>query len=197
MIMYCRFSIWLDSKLRLQNDPILILEYFLWRGGHEYAISNHYDRHCVWEEVQQNKRLNKYNHTVIDEQFAFYKADGLTRFNASDPKRLLSSSMFLNPKLTNFTFCLYQSFGQFRSPHCMYIQHVFSVETFADVPEGSFIIREHSPMSNLFSCLWFNEVDRFTSRDQLSFAYTYMKLVRSNPGKQFHLNMFKVSFYHC
>ncbi|KAK1309678.1 hypothetical protein QJS10_CPA08g01191 [Acorus calamus] len=88
-----RYSIWLDSKLRLQKDPLLILEYFLWCGGYEYAISNHYDRHCVWEEVAQNKRLNKYNHTVIDEQFAFYKADGLTRFNASDPQRLLPSRL--------------------------------------------------------------------------------------------------------
>lgn len=40
----------------------------------------------------------------------------------------------------------------------------------ADVPEGCVIIREHIPITNLFSCLWFNEVDRFTSRDQLSFA---------------------------
>ncbi|POO00186.1 hypothetical protein TorRG33x02_039640 [Trema orientale] len=146
-----RYSIWLDSKLRLQLDPMLILEYFLWRKDHEYAISNHYDRHCVWEEVLQNKRLNKYNHTIIDQQFEFYQADGLTRFNAADPEKLLPSN----------------------------------------VPEGSFIIRAHTPMSNLFSCLWFNEVDRFTPRDQLSFAYTYQKLRRMNPGKPFHLNMFK------
>ncbi|MCO5594914.1 hypothetical protein L7F22_048949 [Adiantum nelumboides] len=146
-----RYSIWLDSKLRLQNDPVLILEYFLWRGGFEYAISNHYDRHCVWEEVLQNKKLNKYNHTAIDEQFAFYQADGLTRFNATDPRKLLPSN----------------------------------------VPEGSFIIRAHTPMSNLFSCLWFNEVDRFTSRDQLSFAYTYMKFARTNTKKRFYFNMFK------
>ena len=32
------------------------------------------------------------------------------------------------------------------------------------------IVREHIPITNLFSCLWFNEVDRFTSRDQLSFS---------------------------
>lgn len=64
--------------------------------------------------------------------------------------------------------------------------------TSADVPEGSFIIRAHTPMSNLFSCLWFNEVERFTPRDQLSFAYTYQKLRRMNPGKPFRLNMFKV-----
>ncbi|XP_047937663.1 uncharacterized protein LOC125185206 [Salvia hispanica] len=146
-----RYSIWLDSKLRLQLDPMLILEYFLWRKGHEYAISNHYDRHCLWEEVAQNKRLNKYNHSIIDEQFAFYQADGMRRFNASDPGKLLPSN----------------------------------------VPEGSFIVRAHTPMSNLFSCLWFNEVERFTPRDQLSFAYTYHKLRRSNPEKSFHLHMFK------
>lgn len=146
-----RYSIWLDSKLRLQLDPLLILEYFLWRKGHEYAISNHYDRHCVWEEVAQNKKLNKYNHSIIDEQFEAYKADGLKKFDISDPNRLLPSN----------------------------------------VPEGSFIIRAHTPMSNLFSCLWFNEVDHFTPRDQLSFAYTYYKLRRLNPEKPFYLHMFK------
>ncbi|KAK3426093.1 hypothetical protein EUGRSUZ_F02622 [Eucalyptus grandis] len=146
-----RYSIWLDSKLRLQLDPLLILEYFLWRKGYEYSISNHYDRHCVWEEVAQNKRLNKYNHSIIDQQFTFYQSDGLKRFNPLDPMKLLSSN----------------------------------------VPEGSFIVRAHTPMSNLFSCLWFNEIDRFTPRDQLSFAYTYQKLRRMNPEKPFHLNMFK------
>ncbi|KAJ9167142.1 hypothetical protein P3X46_021813 [Hevea brasiliensis] len=146
-----RYSIWLDSKLRLQLDPLLVLEYFLWRKGHEFAISNHYDRHCLWEEVAQNKRLNKYNHTVIDQQFTFYQADGLKRFNASDPNKLLPSN----------------------------------------VPEGSLIVRAHTPLSNLFSCLWFNEVDRFTPRDQLSFAYTYQKLRSMNLGKPFYLNMFK------
>ncbi|XP_068659066.1 uncharacterized protein [Aristolochia californica] len=146
-----RYSIWLDSKLRLQKDPLLILEYFLWRKNYEYAISNHYDRHCLWEEVAQNKKLNKFNHTIIDQQFEFYQADGLKRFNVSDPNKLLPSY----------------------------------------VPEGSFIVRAHTPMSNLFSCLWFNEVDRFTPRDQLSFAYIYLKLRRMNPEKPFYLSMFQ------
>ncbi|XP_066328511.1 probable hexosyltransferase MUCI70 [Miscanthus floridulus] len=145
------YSIWLDSKLRLHADPMLIIEYFLWRKKVEYAISMHYDRSCVWEEVLQNKRLNKYNHTAIDEQFHFYQSDGLVKFNNSGQLPVLPSY----------------------------------------VPEGSFIVRAHTPMSNLFSCLWFNEVNRFTSRDQLSFTYTYLKLRRTNPGKPFHLNMFK------
>ncbi|XP_028548664.1 uncharacterized protein LOC110111922 isoform X2 [Dendrobium catenatum] len=68
---------------------------------------------------------------------------------------------------------------------------VLLFQVVCDVPEGSFIVRAHTPMSNLFSCLWFNEVDRFTSRDQLSFAYTFLKLRRMNPGKPFSLNMFK------
>ncbi|CAN7019232.1 unnamed protein product [Brassica oleracea var. botrytis] len=40
----------------------------------------------------------------------------------------------------------------------------------SDVPEGCVILREHVPLSNLFTCLWFSEVDRFTSRDQISFS---------------------------
>ncbi|KAK9049034.1 hypothetical protein SSX86_031998 [Deinandra increscens subsp. villosa] len=40
----------------------------------------------------------------------------------------------------------------------------------SDVPEGCVIIREHIPITNLFTCLWFNEVDRFTSRDQRNFV---------------------------
>lgn len=145
-----RYSIWLDSKMRLNSDPMLIIEYFLWRRKAEYAISNHYDRHSVWEEVLQNKRLNKYNHTAIDEQFNFYESDGLPKFEPSNHNPLPSY-----------------------------------------VPEGSFIVRAHTPMSNLFSCLWFNEVDRFTSRDQLSFAYTYLKLRRMNPDRPLQLYMFK------
>ncbi|KAI3733623.1 hypothetical protein L6452_13070 [Arctium lappa] len=146
-----RYSIWLDSKMRLHTDPMLLIDYFLWRRKSEYAISNHYTRHCVWDEVQQNKRLNKYNHTAIDEQFLFYQSDGLHKFDPSNPNNPIPSY----------------------------------------VPEGSFIVRAHTPMSNLFSCLWFNEVDRFTSRDQLSFGYTFLKLMRTNPDKPLVLHMFK------
>ena len=41
-IFLSRYSIWLDSKLRLHADPMLIIEYFLWRKKAEYAISMHY-----------------------------------------------------------------------------------------------------------------------------------------------------------
>ncbi|TVU20487.1 hypothetical protein EJB05_36696 [Eragrostis curvula] len=51
----------------------------------------------------------------------------------------------------------------------------------SDVPEGCVIIREHIPISNLFTCLWFNEVDRFTSRDQISFS-TVRDKIRAKVG---------------
>ncbi|GMH16688.1 hypothetical protein Nepgr_018529 [Nepenthes gracilis] len=42
--------------------------------------------------------------------------------------------------------------------------------------EASIIVRKHAPLTNLFMCLWFNEVVRFTSRDQLSFPYVLWRL---------------------
>lgn len=52
--------------------------------------------------------------------------------------------------------------------------------------EASVIVRENTPLTNLLMCLWFNEVVRFTSRDQLSFPYVLRRLnVKS-------INMFPV-----
>jgi hypothetical protein len=51
----------------------------------------------------------------------------------------------------------------------------------SDVPEGCVIIREHVPISNLLTCLWFNEVDRFTARDQISFS-TVRDKIRAKVG---------------
>uniref|UniRef100_A0A7C9EP90 DNA-directed RNA polymerase n=1 Tax=Opuntia streptacantha TaxID=393608 RepID=A0A7C9EP90_OPUST len=53
--------------------------------------------------------------------------------------------------------------------------------------EASIIVREHTPLTNMFMCLWFNEVVRFTSRDQLSFPYVLWRLKILND-----INMFPV-----
>jgi len=52
----------------------------------------------------------------------------------------------------------------------------------ADVPEGCVIIRELVPLTNLLACLWFNEVERFTSRDQISFGFCRDKVRAGVPG---------------
>ncbi|CAL5324474.1 unnamed protein product [Camellia sinensis] len=53
------------------------------------------------------------------------------------------------------------------SSHCRRFDVFEEVE---DVLEGCVIIKKHIPITNLFTCLWFNEVNRFTSEDQLSFS---------------------------
>ncbi|XP_010535101.1 PREDICTED: uncharacterized protein LOC104810473 [Tarenaya hassleriana] len=58
----------------------------------------------------------------------------------------------------------------------------------SDVPEGCTIIKEHIPITNLFTCVWFNEVDRFTSRDQLSFAIARDKI--RERVEDWRINMF-------
>ncbi|KAF5938977.1 hypothetical protein HYC85_023236 [Camellia sinensis] len=139
-----------ELRTTAATDPMLIIEFFLWRTRSEYAISNHYTRHCVWEEVHQNKHLINTTTQPLMNSSTF-------------------TSLMVSPSLTLQTYT-----------------------PLPNVPEGSFIVRAYSPMSNLFSCLWFNEVNRFTSCDQLSFAYTFLKLKRLNPGRPFFLNMFKV-----
>ncbi|CAO2171459.1 unnamed protein product [Urochloa humidicola] len=52
--------------------------------------------------------------------------------------------------------------------------------------EASVIVRELTPPPNHFMCAWFNEVVRFTSRDQLSFPYVLWRL--NMPG----MSMFPV-----
>jgi hypothetical protein len=66
LFFYFSYSM-VDRKLRLSSNPMRIIEYFLWRKKAECAILMHYRRSCVWDEVLQNKRLNKYNHSAIDE----------------------------------------------------------------------------------------------------------------------------------
>lgn len=46
----------------------------------------------------------------------------------------------------------------------------------AALNEASVIVRKHTPLTNLLMCIWFNEVVRFTSRDQLSFPYVLWRL---------------------
>ena len=59
---------------------------------------------------------------------------------------------------------------------------------FADVPDSSVILRAHTPLSNLLSCVWYNEVVRFTHRDQLGFGFVRDRILRTVPG--WRINMF-------
>ena len=118
------YFIWLDSKLHFNADSMLIIKYFLWRKKAEYAISAHYDHTCVWEEVLQNKCLNKYNHTAIDRKFYFYQSEGLWSLMP------LAKILFYRV-VSSIYLCL------INSPMSKWIDQVYN--NCADVPEGSFM----------------------------------------------------------
>ncbi|XWS67708.1 hypothetical protein CRYUN_Cryun04dG0029000 [Craigia yunnanensis] len=128
-----QYSIWIDGKMELIVDPLLILERYLWRDKHTYAIAQHKHHRSIYEEADANKRRKRYARPLIDLHMKIFYYDGM------EPWSLKKN-------------------------------------TISDVPEGAVIIREHTALNNLFNCLWFNEVNLFTPRDQLSFGYVVYRL---------------------
>ncbi|KAL1563474.1 putative hexosyltransferase MUCI70 [Salvia divinorum] len=127
------YSIWIDGKMELIVDPLLLLERYLWRGKHTFAIAQHKHHRSIYEEADSNKRRKRYARPLIDLHMKIYRYEGMEPWN---PQK----------------------------------------STWSDVPEGAIIVREHTALSNLASCLWFNEVHQFTPRDQLSFGYVVYRL---------------------
>lgn len=144
------------------------------RPNATFAISKHYRRFDVFEEAEANKAAGKYDNSSIDDQINFYKQEGLTPY--SEAKLPITSGTVMLYALLFSFFPLF------------YVKNIVSYDyTIADVPEGCVIIREHTLLTNLFGCLWFNEVDRFTSRDQLSFSTVRDKIFEAVP---WDINMF-------
>ncbi|XP_050231644.1 probable hexosyltransferase MUCI70 [Mercurialis annua] len=128
-----QYSIWIDGKMELIVDPLLILERYLWRGKNTFSIAQHKHHRSIYEEADSNKRRKRYARPLIDLQMKIYFYEGMEPWSSKK-------------------------------------------STISDVPEGAIIVREHTPLTNLFSCLWFNEVHLFTPRDQLSFGYVVFRL---------------------
>uniref|UniRef100_A0A7N0U5Q5 TOD1/MUCI70 glycosyltransferase-like domain-containing protein n=1 Tax=Kalanchoe fedtschenkoi TaxID=63787 RepID=A0A7N0U5Q5_KALFE len=143
-----QYSIWIDGKMELIADPLLMLERYLWRGKHTFAIAQHKYHHSIYEEADAIKRRKRYARPLIDLHMKIYRYEGMQLWSI----------------LKN---------------------------TASDVPEGAIIIREHTALNNLFSCLWFNEVNLFTPRDQLSFGYVVYRL-----GGAFKFHMFPNCEYY-
>uniref|UniRef100_A0A9I9EG64 TOD1/MUCI70 glycosyltransferase-like domain-containing protein n=1 Tax=Cucumis melo TaxID=3656 RepID=A0A9I9EG64_CUCME len=50
-----QYSIWMDGKMELIVDPLLILERYLWRGKHAFAIAQHKHHRSIYDEADANK----------------------------------------------------------------------------------------------------------------------------------------------
>ncbi|CAK9147102.1 unnamed protein product [Ilex paraguariensis] len=73
-----QYSIWIDGKMELIVDPLLILERnywscgYLWLGKHTFAIAQHKHHRSIYEEVDANKRRKRYARSLIDLHMKIY-----------------------------------------------------------------------------------------------------------------------------
>ena len=137
---------------------------YLWRGKHTFAIAQHKHHRNIYEEADACKRRKRYARPLVDLQMKIYRYEGLEPWSIK--KSTVSGNLHKqNNVLINVSLLIIIILRPFSC---------FALHT--DVPEGAVIIREHTAMNNLFSCLWFNEVHLLTPRDQLSFGYVVDRL---------------------
>ncbi|MBA0688124.1 hypothetical protein Goari_005929, partial [Gossypium aridum] len=72
-----QYSIWIDGKMELIVDPLLILERYLWRDKHNYAIAQHKHHRSIYEEADANKRRKRYARPLIDLHMKIYYSEGM------------------------------------------------------------------------------------------------------------------------
>ncbi|XP_030553778.1 probable hexosyltransferase MUCI70 [Rhodamnia argentea] len=144
-----KFSVWIDAKLQMAVDPVLLVHSLLVREGADMAVSRHpYFKHTM-EEAMATARWKKWRDVdSLQKQMETYCENGL------------------------------QPWSHNKLPYT------------SDVPDSALILRRHTPASNLFSCLLFNELDAFNPRDQLAFAY-----VRDLMSPKPNLHMFDVEVF--
>ncbi|CAI9098611.1 OLC1v1035291C2 [Oldenlandia corymbosa var. corymbosa] len=95
-----QYSIWIDGKMELVVDPLLILERYLWREKHMFAIAQHKHHRSIYEEADSNKRRKRYARPLIDLHIKIYRYEGLEPWN---PKKNSKSGITLrSPGLSSF-----------------------------------------------------------------------------------------------
>ncbi|XP_027345876.1 uncharacterized protein LOC113857842 isoform X3 [Abrus precatorius] len=78
-----QYSIWIDGKMELIVDPLLILERYLWRGKHTFAIAQHKHHRSIYEEADANKRRKRYARPLIDLHMKIYYYEGMKPWNSN------------------------------------------------------------------------------------------------------------------
>ncbi|KAH9329731.1 hypothetical protein KI387_001839, partial [Taxus chinensis] len=79
------YSIWIDGKMELIVDPLLILERYLWRRGHIFAIARHKHHRSIYQEADANKRRKRYARPLIDLHMKIYRYEGMEPWSKNKP----------------------------------------------------------------------------------------------------------------
>lgn len=177
-----RYSIWVDSKYQFRRDPIAVLEALLWRTNSTFAISEHGARNNIYDEGKAIVQKHKATPEEVEVQLTQYRQDGMpSEQRLHGLKGQLFSIVFKQMFCCSSWIFFNLLFKLWIMPDTMNL-----LEWFSALAEASVIVRELTPAPNHFMCTWFNEVVRFTSRDQLSFPYVLWRL--NMPG----MSMFPV-----
>ncbi|XP_044508898.1 probable hexosyltransferase MUCI70 isoform X5 [Mangifera indica] len=72
-----QYSIWIDGKMELIVDPLLILERYLWRNKNTFAIAQHKHHRSIYEEADANKRRKRYARPLINLHMKIYRYEGM------------------------------------------------------------------------------------------------------------------------
>jgi len=114
-------SLWVDGNIQIVGfiNQLITLNNF---NDHDFYISKHPERICVYKEAEVIKRLNKDSSIIVDNQIDLYEKKGYPKDNG--------------------------------------------------LVQSGVIIRNHNCDDCInFSIQWWNEVLRYSKRDQLSFNY--------------------------
>ena len=136
-----RYSLYMDGKVTLSVDPVVLIDAMLLQHRRPFAIAAHPGRQNAWDEGEASMEHKAQYSGQIDNQLMFYEQEGFPL-----------------------------EYEQYDSRQ----GGLIGIAT--DVPESNTVIREHNSLTNLFSCIWFNEVVRFSQREQVSFGYVKKRM---------------------
>ncbi|KAG4948648.1 hypothetical protein JHK82_041828 [Glycine max] len=196
---HSHFSIWIDAKLQLMVDPLLLIHSLVISKNVDMAISKHpYYVHTMEEAMATARWKKLLDVNALKEQMETYCENGLQPWS---PNKQPYVSVTIWESVT--AFISLRNVRTFAPPLTIniiwYVSLAMSlvvkacdykVSSIWDVPDSALILRRHGLGSNLFSCLIFNELQAFNPRDQLPFAF-----VRDHMKPNLKLNMFEVEVF--
>ncbi|KAK1305193.1 hypothetical protein QJS10_CPB11g02050 [Acorus calamus] len=85
-----QYSIWIDGKMELIVDPLLILERYLWRDKNTFAIACHKYHKSIYEEADAIKRRKRYARPLIDLHMKIYRYEGMEMWSPAKIQLVMS-----------------------------------------------------------------------------------------------------------
>ncbi|KAI3875766.1 hypothetical protein MKX03_023689 [Papaver bracteatum] len=118
------YSIWVDGKMELIVDPLLILERYLWRDKSTFAIARHKHHQSICEEADAIKRRKGGPRPLIDLHAKIYVYEGMEPWSVKKKTVSGKAKLILLPMCQlSFGYVVYRlgsAFKFYMFPNCEY-----------------------------------------------------------------------------